>query len=112
MTDTEFLSRIDKTVLDLSSKTVTIYDTVVVLQSELRSHLVSDKARDHDVIGLKAWVYGNGKPGARIELDRLTSWHGRMTYILTGIIVPITIYTMYQIVLAAIHAISIPHLYD
>ena len=47
------------------------------------------------VDGLSLSVYGNGKPGYNVRLDRIERFYSRLTWLATGVVGPLVVYFGY-----------------
>jgi hypothetical protein len=70
-------------------------DKVEKINTVLTAHVAAEEADRQLVIDMKRAVWGNGKPGHDIRIDRLEQWKHLLQWILSAIAVPLVLYGFY-----------------
>jgi len=60
-------------------------------------HIVESRGMNKAVDKLAEEVWGNGKLGYKVRIDRLERWRTRLQWVGTGVLAPLVLYVAYMI---------------
>jgi hypothetical protein len=75
-----------------------LQDDMEKINTNLMEHIAVAKAGMNLTQDIKTAVFGNGRNGFVVRVDRLERWKKRVQYAITAVVVPLCVYAGYALI--------------